>query len=148
QLGTGTIANDSFHGRSAGPVAWLRQQLRFNAAGIDKAGHADALYASLLLRQIDAMPGAYRVRLLARGWRYEDAVQCYILRTHDHTVHAYVACPWQQAPDRSEPAALIHPYLPDVLERRMYCIDRCFMAVSRQPVRQNIELDDRRGIAL
>lgn len=52
-------------GTTPGPVTWLSRQLRAQAAGIARSPQPDAVYISRLLRQIDAMPGPYRLWLQA-----------------------------------------------------------------------------------
>lgn len=71
-LTSGRLSGENFSNRSqsAGvtnldPMAWLSQKLRAQAAGIADSPQPDALYISRLLRQINAMPGNYRLWLQA-----------------------------------------------------------------------------------
>src|SRR5699024_6119690 len=90
QLGAGQIANNSFYRRGqTGPLAWVTGQLRLSAAGVDEASALDAVYLSRLLRQIRAMPAGYRMHVLARGWRYDDAGRRDVEGSYTHVANAY-----------------------------------------------------------
>lgn len=68
----GRLSDDTFVNRSQlaggatpGPVTWLERQMRAHTAGIAGDPQPDAIYISRLLRQVDAMPGDYRLWLQA-----------------------------------------------------------------------------------
>lgn len=69
----GRLSGDTFVNRSQlaggvtpGPPTWLGRQWRAHAAGIADSPQPDAVYMSRLVRQIDAMPGDYRLWLQAQ----------------------------------------------------------------------------------
>lgn len=148
QLGGAAADNNSFYRRDrsgrAGPLAWVVGRLRLSAAGITNPAAIDARYIARLLRQIRAMPAAYRVRLVARGWRYDDAGRRDVAGTYTHVANSYVWWLSEQAPDVIAPVVSIHPYRPDALEILQHWAEKGVVAVAWQPVRQNIDLDDPR----
>lgn len=148
QLGEKAIDNDSFYRRDdsgqAGPLAWLVGQLRLSAAGVAQPEALDAVYMSRVLRQIRAMPATYRVHLLARGWRYDDAGRRDVSGTFTHVANRYVWWLSQQAPDVIEPVVSIHPYRAHALDLLAKWARRGVNAVAWQPLRQNIDLNDPR----
>lgn len=148
RLGDGAMDNASFYRRDsnarAGPLAWMRSRLRLSAAGVADHKAVDAVYISRLLRQIRAMPGAYRVNLLARGWRYDDAGRRDVAGTYTYIANDYVWWLSQQAPEVIRPVVSIHPYRANALELLSQWAARGVNAVTWRPVNQNIDLDDPR----
>jgi len=145
QLGSDKIVNDSFYRQGqAGPLAWVIGQLRLSAAGVDGVGDLDASYLSRLLRQVRALPADYRMHLLARGWRYDDAGERDVEGTYTHVANAYVWWLAQQVPDVIEPVVSIHPYRADARAALAKWAERGVSTVAWQPLRQNIDLTDAR----
>lgn len=151
RLGNDTIVNDSYYRRDragrAGPLAWIETRLRLAGAGIDGVAAVDGRYVSRLLSQIRAMPAAYQVHLLARGWRYTDAGRRDETGTYTHVANAYVWWLARQAEDVFVPVVSIHPYRPDALQRLAAWAKKGVRAVAWWPIRQNIDLRDPRARA-
>ncbi len=151
QLGPPAIDNDSFYrGRDAGegaPLAWIAARLRMNAAGVHEPQRADAEYVSRLLRQLRAMPAAYRVHALARDRRYHADARRDTVATHVFVANDYVYWLSEQAPEAVVPVVSIHPYRTDALEALERWAGRGVGAVSWRPASQNIDLQDSRAHA-
>lgn len=144
----GAPAADNFYRRDrggrAGPLAWISRVLHLSAAGMGPGMPVETLYVSRLLRLARALPVDYRVRLLARGWRYDDAGRRDVAGTYTHVANAHVWWLAQQAPQVIEPVVSIHPYRPDALALLARWAQRGVAAVTWQPLRQNINLADPR----
>lgn len=153
-LGDAEIDNDSYYRREydqndqdAGPLTRIVTHLRLTAAGVGNLEAVDGRYVSRLLRQIRAMPGSYKVHLLARGWRYTHSGRRNKAGTYTHVANAYVWWLAQQAPEVVVPVVSIHPYRQDALKVLAQWADKGVHAVAWWPVRQNIDLGDPRSKA-
>src|SRR5699024_11088251 len=83
---------------------------------------------------------AYRARVLARGWRYDDDARRDRDGTYTHIGNRYVWWLAQQAPAVLTPVVSIHPQRADALQRLAYWAQQGVRNVVWWPLRQNIDL--------
>lgn len=151
-LGNHEIVNNSYYRQdrsgAAGPLAWVETQLRLAGAGVADipAAAIDGRYVSRLLSQIRAMPIAYKTRVLAQGWRYDNTGERDAAATYTHVSNDYVWWLAQQAPTAIVPVVSIHPYRRDAQQQLAYWADKGVQAVAWWPLRQNIDLRDPRSL--
>lgn len=135
-------------GSAGGPLAWLHERLRDNAAGIEDADKADAEYVSRLLRQIRAMPGDYRGRILARDRVFGSDGQRDPAITRDYVANDYVVWLAGQAPKHLAPVVSIHPDRADAAEQLKHWAKAGVTRVSWWPIAQQIDLNSVKTKAL
>ena len=136
-------ANDSRRLAPTGPLARLDRALVDRAARIsgapDRAGALEARYVSYLLRQITAMPGAYRGVIAGRDAGYDTAGHR-LAKTNGQIIdNAYVAWLATQRPRALAAAVSIHPGAPKAAQRLARWADDGIRRLAWWPGPQHID---------
>ncbi len=117
----GAPANDSRRLAPTGPLARLDRELVDRAARIggppNGAGRLEARYVSYLLRQIRAMPGAYRGVIAGRDAAYDSTGHRLTKANGQIIDNAYVAWLAAQRPRALAAAVSVHPGAPRAAQR-------------------------------
>lgn len=141
QLSGPGFSNDSrAHGRAGPSIAvWLSRRLRDEAAGVVRPETADADYVSRLVRQIRAMPGPYRARIMARDGVFDDQGAPRVDNAEPTVANDYVAWLGQRVAPVLKPVVSIHPQRPDADQALTKWAAKGGDEVVWWPVRQRID---------
>lgn len=127
------------------PLAWLADRIRAHAAGVHgEASAPEAEYAARLMRQIAAMPGAYRAQVFARDAVFAADGRAEPERSLNMIANTRAGELAARAPAQLEGVVSVHPYRADAVDTIASWAEAGITHIGWWPVAQGIDLDDPR----
>jgi mannonate dehydratase len=121
------------------PIERFRRKVILDAACVQEDGAVDQQYRARLHALVAAMPGGFRMMLLAFDYAVGDDGREMPHRSTLATPDAFAMATARSAPDRFEWAASIHPYREDALQRLDAAVRHGARALKWLPSSMNID---------